>query len=429
MPRSMDSAESNDSRRLDFLDGLRGIAAADVVVHHFVAAFRPDDYFRVEGVVASLPLVLLNGPFAVFVFFALSGFVLSYSIERRRPPMLTLAGRRFLRLAVPMLASTWLAWALLSTWGPASQRVAAAIGNGWLRGFYSGDGALTLWQATIDALLNPFRFGESYSNRVLWTMQVELVGSLVLYGVCTWTRPSWRPAIFAGLVAAALVIGGRLVSYAPMFAGAILFILWRSGGMSRSGIYGAALIAGGLFCGSLAARDIRETHFAAAAEFLPVAGPNPYVWAVGAVALLTGVLMSRGIQGVLAARLPRFLGRISFALYLVHEPVLMTAICAAYISLLPSGGALFASGALYAAMVLALSWSMTRWLDEPLQARLRRMVPTYPALFLWAAGAISVAVLVAVNGRIGWNFWGTVGLLAACASLCVVVRTAQDRAQ
>ena len=419
----MEGPESSDSRRLGFLDGLRGIAALDVVVHHFIAAFSPGTYFRADGALASIPLVLLNGPFAVFVFFALSGFVLSYSVDRHTTPMVTLAGRRFLRLAVPMLASTWLAWALLSMWGPASQRAAVATGNAWLQGFYWGETPLTLRQATYDALLNPFRLGESYSNRVLWTMQVELVGSLALYGVYAWVRPAWRAGGFALLLAAALIAGGKLVSYAPMFAGALLYILWKHGRVARHGLWGAALIVSGLLCGTLAARNIRETHFAAAADFLPAGDANAYVWATGAVLLLAGVLMSGAAQQVLAGRVPRFLGRISFALYLVHEPVLMTLVCAAYLALLTTGSAMAASAALYIGVVVALSYAMARWLDEPLQSSLRRMAPAYPASFMWVAAVAWAGVLAAVSQRLGWSAWGAVSLLAAGASACVVVRT------
>jgi peptidoglycan/LPS O-acetylase OafA/YrhL len=43
------NAASTETERLRFLDGLRGLAALCVIVHHFVAAFLPVAYFGARG--------------------------------------------------------------------------------------------------------------------------------------------------------------------------------------------------------------------------------------------------------------------------------------------------------------------------------------------------------------------------------------------
>jgi peptidoglycan/LPS O-acetylase OafA/YrhL len=68
------------------LDGLRGVAAAVVVLHHwFNALAMPREARRVlfEGVLA--PFV--NGQGAVVLFFVLSGTVLTASLARGRAPV------------------------------------------------------------------------------------------------------------------------------------------------------------------------------------------------------------------------------------------------------------------------------------------------------------------------------------------------------
>ncbi|WP_019915138.1 acyltransferase family protein [Paenibacillus sp. HW567] len=76
----------SDSKLL-YLNGLRGVAALVVVFSHYTLSFFPalhtgntsDVYNSFELFVSGSPLnVFYNGSFAVFIFFILSGFVLSY---------------------------------------------------------------------------------------------------------------------------------------------------------------------------------------------------------------------------------------------------------------------------------------------------------------------------------------------------------------
>ena len=72
--------------KLKFLDGVRGLAALIVVIHHYILAFFPAmffgnskiNHFAGEHEYSTSPLQLFyNGSFAVCIFFVLSGFVLS----------------------------------------------------------------------------------------------------------------------------------------------------------------------------------------------------------------------------------------------------------------------------------------------------------------------------------------------------------------
>lgn len=68
--------------RLDYLDSLRGIAAISVVISHFVLAYRLDLEFKILNF---SPLhFFYDGFAAVTLFFILSGYVLTLSLEKNK---------------------------------------------------------------------------------------------------------------------------------------------------------------------------------------------------------------------------------------------------------------------------------------------------------------------------------------------------------
>ncbi|MPT21584.1 MAG: DUF1624 domain-containing protein [Starkeya sp.] len=125
------------SQRVLCLDGLRGVAACSVVAFHFFYAFTPapfTDWGRTGFGLWDTPLaVLWNGHFAVALFFVLSGFVLAASAPRTAREAPALIGLRYLRLALPALVSSALAWAWLNGFPEAAREVQAMTGSRWFR--------------------------------------------------------------------------------------------------------------------------------------------------------------------------------------------------------------------------------------------------------------------------------------------------------
>src|ERR1700722_2863045 len=104
--------------RIAYLESIRGLAALQVLLLHFFAAFAPDLVFAlpagaaVAGRIYLSPLYFLyDGYSAVYIFFALSGYVLTRSFERHlaRPSARTMFSQvlaRVVRLGLPALAAT-----------------------------------------------------------------------------------------------------------------------------------------------------------------------------------------------------------------------------------------------------------------------------------------------------------------------------------
>src|SRR3978361_1298017 len=124
--------------RIAYLESIRGLAALQVLLLHFFAAFAPDLVFAlpagatVAGVIHLSPLYFLyDGYSAVYIFFALSGYVLSRSFERHlaQPSSQVLA--RVVRLGLPALAAALVAAAVMSAFGRLNVPAGVLSGSDW----------------------------------------------------------------------------------------------------------------------------------------------------------------------------------------------------------------------------------------------------------------------------------------------------------
>ena len=217
--------------RLRQLDGLRGLAALVVVIFHFLSAFAPNfipDQTDTPYVLADTPFgIFFNGPFSVSIFFVLSGFVVSNAAAKRRSPIYLNLALRYVRLAVPVLFSVIFAWMLLELMPTATLSLDAIMPHTWLNWTYQGD-IPSLFSAIRHGILTVFIRGNSNFNNVLWTMQIELLGSFALYLIygsmlgwlCTATLLILGLACCTGFFTVAYLgfVLGALISSAPQRA-------------------------------------------------------------------------------------------------------------------------------------------------------------------------------------------------------------------
>ena len=181
-------------RKLAHLDGLRGLAAVVVVMHHFACAFLPAAvfggavaaHFSLERAIYSTPLQLLvAGNFAVCIFFALSGYVLSHKffITHDAGHARSGAAKRYFRLMPPILASVLISLAVFRL-GLTYHLPAAAISGSslWLAHLWPAGVGLreAIGQGTYGALTG--KADTAIFNNVLWTMKIEFFGSFLVFG-------------------------------------------------------------------------------------------------------------------------------------------------------------------------------------------------------------------------------------------------------
>lgn len=329
--------------RLYFLDGLRGWAALVVVLGHVFMLWllNPDGLAasaneRLLTIINASPAgVLMDGALAVHVFFVISGFALSYPVlagSSKVKTLLTIAAFRYQRLVIPIFMSCLFA---LAVWPFFNNIEAGRVsGSGLLAAFYN---FTPRWQDLFRFSFYDVFFRYSFTetwNPVLWTMRTELYGSFAIFLLLA-AIPHRATRL---VVAAIWTIYYFQTGYACFPAGYIiaelLFIDKRRSEVLAALLLGIALVSA-ILC--------RTSALA-----------NPVPMNAIAITILSGVVLSERCQILLSNPLSRFLGRISFSLYLIHVPIICSIGSAIYLQVAPSYGFL-ATAAIVGPLVVAIA--------------------------------------------------------------------------
>lgn len=310
------------------LDGLRGVAALVVVVHHVLLSepslagayrARPDPQGRVAHWFTFSPLhVAWAGGEAVLVFFVLSGFVLSVGpVGGSRVRWVDYYPRRMVRLYLPVVAALAVALPQARWLRPTSVDPHA----GWVYNAHIGSGTLhaflrdsTVWHEKATFLDGP-----------VWSLHWEVLFSLLLPAYLLLARA--RSRLAAGAAALALLVmagvgaghGWGSLTYLPVFGLGVLVAAQRDLLVEVATRWSPWLAGvGGLLLTArwwLSRGDALPPLRAGVAVSLAVAGAALLV-----LAFLAGAVGSWAARD----RWVRWLGRRSFSLYLVHAPIIIS---------------------------------------------------------------------------------------------------------
>jgi peptidoglycan/LPS O-acetylase OafA/YrhL len=349
---------ATDRPRLEELDSLRGVAAFSVVLHHFTLIFPVMSAttlavgapFLVKLYAFSPLRIVSAGPAAVMLFFLLSGYVLSLAFLGGRRPLRyrTFLVKRVLRLYPPYLAAIAAAWVAL-------QLAGSGRGDGALSSWYSGNWASK--HIPVHDLIQHVSLVGIFDDRqldpVTWSLAYEMRISLVFPLLMLLVRYARLPVVLLTCLAAD-VLGQALYAhgvsstlsatwiYATIFvAGALLARHREALGRAWSGLAPASRAA----LGVLAVVAYTYQHL-----FPWLTSIHPFVidqmtTAAGGCVFVVAALEAGVLSRALRTAPLRFLGRISYSLYLVHCIVLLTLLHLSYgripvVVLLLAGGVL-----------------------------------------------------------------------------------------
>jgi len=343
--------------RLRTLDSVRGIAAFAVVLHHAVMTFpgggEQRDLLLSRGFAAPeawlylTPLRLaVSGPAAVLLFFVLSGFVLTKSVTSDRAPSYgAFAVSRFVRIwhpfaiaiAASVLLSSFLAarpapgtsaWFALGTWH--EPLTLGSVGR-----HLAMTGTATDLDNPMWSLVHELRISFLFPLLVVLTLRARgltLITTLLMSFACI-VIVGWGG--LPGLALSWFQTG----TYVYFFVIGIMLatrtdeIRARLTSWSKWAIAGLWIVA--LAALTLAPPDTSHVTTFGDGALLLVSG-------AGAGLMIALCVIGGAAERVLLARIPRFLGRISYSLYLTHL-IVIAAVVHAFAGAVPLAAALAAA--------------------------------------------------------------------------------------
>ncbi|RLT48066.1 MAG: acyltransferase [Candidatus Aquidulcis sp.] len=372
------------------IEGLRGIAILLVLLFHAGLPWTPGGFVGVD------------------VFFVISGFLITGKLwrESQQPGGLNITRfyawriRRLLPAALVAVALISLVGLLLAA--PLDRSELAADGAA---------SALSLANMRFIGSVDYFAATTSPSPFLhFWSLSVEEQFYLVwpaLIVLLTWRGGSSRRLIVALLigVVASFALSIWLTDTSPARAFYLLPTrVWQlgvGGLLALVGVMGTSRGAGALAWAGLAA--VAVAGVALTAE-IPYPGLAALLPTAGAVALLYGGAAPSGPVRLLAAAPLRFLGKISYSLYLWHWPLLVLPLM--FLERALTGVEVVAS----VAVAIGVSWLSWRFVEQPFRYGDRsRRATSWSAIRVGVAGILSVALF-------------TQGLAAALPSSAVAVQ-------
>ncbi|ERI07808.1 acyltransferase family protein [Aneurinibacillus aneurinilyticus] len=181
--------------KINYLDGLRGLAALIVVFSHYVRGFYPGVYENnpkkvhlqpeIEYYFSQFPFSMFYaGNYAVCIFFILSGYVLSYKFFKYNGEFTLIPAivKRYFRLVIPIFFVLIMSYVFVEMEFYFNKEVSdITLSSRWLALLWQIEP--NFWDVINQTIYGVFIFGKESYNAVLWTLKYEFYGSILVFSI------------------------------------------------------------------------------------------------------------------------------------------------------------------------------------------------------------------------------------------------------
>lgn len=316
MAKISSSAFADTKPHYNILNGLRGVAAIMVVIFHLFEAFAT----------SHLDQRINHGYLAVDFFFILSGFVIGYAYDDRWDKMSVkdFIKRRLIRLHPMVVIGALIGAAMFYTQGCSVWDVSqVSIGMLLVATLLN----LFLIPATVGSEIRGV--GEMYPlNGPSWSLFFEYVGNL-LYVFIIRKLPTIALSVLVGVAGAALAwyaisYGDICVGYSlessNFIGGSFRLLFSFSAGLLLSRVFKPTKVKGAFWIGAIALIVVASIPRIGGAENMWMNGLYDTFCVLAVFPLIVYLGASGNTTDKTSTRICKFLGDISYPLYMVHYP-------------------------------------------------------------------------------------------------------------
>lgn len=379
--------------RINWMDGLRGVAALGVCIdHNLIFLINKQNDIGILDKINKFIVLLVNFSIAVPIFFILSGYVLTKKYSQNKLGIYISIVQRLLRLWLPAAAALVFAYALFLSNRSAHIGIQNYNPSVFFNNFPDNLRIYDLFhEIFLEIIVVGFpnasnlpysivsNIGSVVVNKaiipVLWTLHTEFFGSVMLIIFCNYFYKSRYNAIILSVLIAA-----TFGSYVSLFLVGYLFYKYEDY-ILRENLMTMKIIS--LIFGFMLYVGFFKDEFILIYKYLPAKRlplfGSDYALStiISAISIFYFVFVSEFAKEIFANRIATFLGRISYSLYLVHHPIMMTLTCSLFIFL---HNYVKYIGAQWLVIVTSISMSIAiatlgeRYVDAPAVRMARRLL-------------------------------------------------------
>lgn len=181
-----------DNNKINFLEGIKGIAAIIVIIYHLLSAVYPalvngSNVIGNHGIwyviIGSSPLnIFYDGNLSVAFFFIISGYVLSYKYFKNNSYSIKETFiKRYFRLMPSIAISIFISYIFMKFRLFFNIEVSKITGSVWLGQFYQFN--CNFIEMIKEALFGTLIFNKCNYNRTFWSMYYEFWGAFLILGL------------------------------------------------------------------------------------------------------------------------------------------------------------------------------------------------------------------------------------------------------
>jgi len=313
--------------KLKAIEGIRGVACFMVVLSHLSLTFFPHLHAfsgkagienSVQGFIHNSPFgFIYSGTSAVYIFFVLSGYILTYvALKGNVHKLIAMSLKRYPRLMIPAVVSCILAFLCFNYF-----TIDKSALTDWINGYGSLDYSLlgAIYSGTVESFL----VGKSSYNPVLWTMKIELIGSFIVFVMCLIRYKKTTVYIELLFIFTVIFLVGVKLLSAKLGLGIIAFIvghLFYFYGKDIQSKFSIPLLIFGLY---LAGIHNDSLSYSALTSIFGL-----YSYSLGnfssGVIIVYSIIFSVNLNAFFSKKIFVFMGKVSFSVYLIHLLVIST---------------------------------------------------------------------------------------------------------